>query len=408
MEPFLGNRVLDGTLRTMDIANGCGVQCDCCFIDAVRPSTIFSYESMNLLFSNQEFLKMLQPTVFRLGSAGDISDHPQAVEIAYMILDKTKPLDARRMSSQGKHHEVKIFTNYRKRTEDKLVKLIELAGGADNRLNISISLPNNRIDTVNRQFKEFAHNHKQLLQWEPYKTHGVDDYLMTFVYDHPELLSGKIIEELRHEFIAYVVKATQSEEASGHSVPHVTIERGIKNILDLLPEYVKGSGGEKNYLTRLGHQVRRIRDRIELRPGYINNPNVNINDVRTSNSVYTTGRVLPNSELINRSQLAERNEAEHMFRARDFASRGLCKTFLNPDAHWMQVYATPVESYTTRVYAQMTPDNLDLLSWIPFHPDFTTPPNWPGGKGEVIKRYDEVFEAYSFYPELHKKMNIVR
>jgi hypothetical protein len=88
--PLLGNPILDQTLRTIDVLNGCGHQCDVCLADSALPSKIFSYDSLERLFSNKDFLRMLQPDSLRFGSSGDVADHPRAGEIIAMVLEQTK------------------------------------------------------------------------------------------------------------------------------------------------------------------------------------------------------------------------------------------------------------------------------------------------------------------------------
>ncbi|KKT74671.1 MAG: hypothetical protein UW70_C0048G0015 [Candidatus Peregrinibacteria bacterium GW2011_GWA2_44_7] len=161
MEPFLENPVFDQTLRVMDVANGCGLNCDTCLADAVAPSNLFTYNSLEKLFSDPRFLQMLQPDSFRVGSTGDISDHPQAIELVEMMLKKTTGLDRKRIDKEGEHHLIKIFTNYRKGREAFVEKLLKLAEKHPDRLRITISLPLNRKSVIVDQFKAFMAKNPQ-------------------------------------------------------------------------------------------------------------------------------------------------------------------------------------------------------------------------------------------------------
>lgn len=53
IEPLLDESVLEKTLRTMDVANGCGVACDTCAVDAPLPTKIFSFDSLKRLFTGK-------------------------------------------------------------------------------------------------------------------------------------------------------------------------------------------------------------------------------------------------------------------------------------------------------------------------------------------------------------------
>lgn len=410
MEPFFGNSILDGTLRTMDVANGCGHQCDTCFADSALPSRLFSLDSLDRLFSTQHFLRILQPTSFRIGSTGDIADHPEGLEIVEMVLDRTRSLDEKRMKSQGEHHEIKVFTNYRKHNEDKLVRLIELADNADDRLQIAVSLPNNRVDTVNRQFREFARKYRNLLQWRPYNLFNFEGHMYTFEFHHPELLTGEVSEDLRTEFVDYLEK-TAAEDGmtwrNGARLTRALIEKYVDAEIYLLPVCAREQGVDE-YMKFLGKMARKTKYKRELHPGSTGNPHVGIQDVRTGFDIAITGRILSDEILMDREQLEEGMKAHHLLRDTEFYNRGLSKTFLNPDAQWIQIYATPIESYTNRVYAPLTPENLELLSQIPFHPDFPTPPNWPGGRGVPQRRDEDLQQARLRYKEIEAKMHTVR
>jgi hypothetical protein len=399
MQPFLGNPVLDGTLRTMDIANGCGQQCDTCFTDAVYPSSLFSLDSLDRLFATPEFLRMLQPS-FRVGSTGDIVDHPQTVDIAQMIVERTASLGI----------AVKIWTNYRKLHEEKLVRLIELANRIDGRLRIIISLPNNRVDTVSKQFRQFAAKHAALLQWEPHKLRNPFRFLTTFAHTHPEILES-VTPVLRAEFVEYMMQSVEENDISSWQDKPYTkadIETLVSGQIEFLPTYIKERGGIEKYKADVAQMVKEDDYARELHPGRINNPHVSADqDVRSIVPLYAFGRMLPERILFERGQLHKETKVSQMIREVDFESRGLCKTLFNPDALWLHLYATPVESHTCRVYTPITTQNLAVLSRIPFHPDFPAPPHWPGGRGKRQSKEYELARARKQYQSIKQKMIIV-
>lgn len=292
LRPFLGNRVLDGTLRTFDVLNGCGHHCDTCLVDSALPSRMFSFESLKRLFDDERFITMLQPDSIRFGSSGDLLDHPQGVEIIETALSATQPLDDRLKAQGGKErYQIKVFTNYRPKTEAQLERLIELARRYPERIRLTISLPFNRSDAVNKKFNDFVSK-------------------MSDVFGD------------RYEI-------------------------GEDGLLDV----------------GLGSTTMR---------------NVDIQDVRHPRLLFMVGRVLSKEANANRVPEWDMVEGD---RETSFADRGLVKTYLNPDALWLMVYTTPYESHTGRAFTPITPDNLDAISHIPYHPDFPTPPNWPGSKG---------------------------
>lgn len=291
--PFLGNKVFDRTLRTFDAFNGCGHHCDTCLAGAVHSSRMFSFDSLERLFNDKRFTAMLQPDSFRFGSAGDISDHPQCVEIVEMALKATQALDDNLVAEGGgKRYQIKVYTNYRPNTQEKLEGLIELAKRYPKRIDLTISLPFNKIDSVNIMFTNFV---------------------------------------------------SKMPEVFGH-------------------KYKIGEDGLLNVGT-----------------GETTMENVIIHDIRHTPFLFMVGRVLSkeaNAGRVPKWDMVEGN------RVASFANRGLVKTYLNPDALWLMVYTTLIESHTCRAYTPITPDNLAAISHLPYHPDFPTPPNWPGGKGQ--------------------------
>jgi hypothetical protein len=222
-EPLLGNPVLDGTLRMADVMNGCGHHCDTCLADAVLPSRMFSYESLEELFSDERFIKMLQPDSLRFGSAGDIMDHPRAVDIVKLALDKTRSLDEQRMASESKHHQIKIFTNYRKKSEAELDKLFELARQNPDRLRVTVSLPFNRTDVVNKQFADFAKARPKVF---PGKVDGKGFFHSEWFSDNG--LKNVGVQDVRHPRVLFMNGRVLSDEANDGRVPHydkVDVER---------------------------------------------------------------------------------------------------------------------------------------------------------------------------------------
>ncbi len=277
MAPFFDNPILKGTIRMMDVLNGCGRQCDTCLAAAAIPSKMFTAESLERLFSEPKFIEMLSPKL-RIGSAGDVQDHPEAVKITQMILEKTGD------------KKIKIVTNYRPNDEEKLLGLVGLALKYPERFHLTISLPLNKTLEVNDRFYEFIKGHK--------------DVFANLFFSS-----------------------------------------------DLMP-------GEP-----------RNNRKIE---------NISVFDVSKSVGVYKIGRVLatgPNA----RTDKSNNDLGES---ATMYSQRGFVKVQLNPDALWLMVYATMKESHTTRLYTPLTNQNVGLFSKLPWHPDFTTPPNWAGGKGE--------------------------
>ncbi|MFH2019343.1 MAG: hypothetical protein ABII80_01915 [bacterium] len=287
LEPLLGNKILDETLRTIDVLNGCGHHCDVCLADSVLPSRMFSLDSLKILFSDQKFLNMLQPDSIRFGSSGDILDHPKGVEIAQMALDSTQILDEKRMATEDQHHQIKIFTNYRPNLEKQLDQIIKIAQNNPDRFRLIISLPFNKKDNVNAKF-------------------------MDYIEARPELFAD----------MAHIGKDGLLKEA-----PKTRFE------------------------------------------------NIGIQDVRHPRLLFMTGRVL--SKSANAGRVSEFDEVETDGEIY-FENRGYVKTLLNPDALWLMIYATPYESHTNRVFTPLNKVNLETFSHLPYHPDFPTPPNWPG------------------------------
>lgn len=297
MESYLGQPTLVQTLRTMDVGNGCGNHCDTCYIDSQYISRIFGYGSLERLFYDERFLEMLQPDSLRIGSSGDIVDHQSPAAVVGMILQATQPLEDKRQVD-GNHHTIKVFTNYRPIHSEKLDSLIELAMQHQDRLRLTISLPFNRTDTVNRKFTEYVQSR------------------------------GDFFRE-------------------GYEID----ESGL-----LVPSSLRTTAS-----------------------------NFGVQDVRQTYWLFTCGRVL--SDALRKGRV-EQSNVRKLDDPETASNRGLVKTYLNPDGLWLMVYTTSHESHTHRAFTPITADNLSDLSQLPYHPDFTTPPNWPGSAGKT-KSKDE-------------------
>jgi hypothetical protein len=283
---------LKQTLRSIDLLNGCCNQCETCLADAPRPSRLISLESIRRLFFNARFLTMLQPDSLRFGSCGDLLDHPQALEILEAAIEATKPLEQRLLAGEGRHHMLKVFTNYRPSKESLLDALLALADKNRERLIVVVSLPLNRSDSINRAFIPYALARPRFFRLKEQR----------YFDGYPE------------------------------------IEGAIKF-------------GEVK---------------------------VQIWDVRHAAWLLMVGRMLDRRYL--RYQI-DPGRCQSRFRALEAEQRGFCKTYLNADGLWLMIYGTAYESHTSRIYALLSPANLGDLGKIPYHPDFASAPNWPGGIG---------------------------
>jgi len=287
--PFLGNKLLTRSLRTMDLLNGCGHQCDVCLANAALPSKMFSFASLKRLFQEPNFLLMLQSSL-RFGSSGDLLDHPDAIKIINMILWETRDLDRAIQTRTGNKERfvLKVFTNYRPNLETKLDELVGIALRHHDRLKLVISLPLNKSDIINLKFNSYVVSRPNI-----------------FAKKHHYSPDGLLRAESLHR-------------------------------------------------------------------------NICVQDVRHPRILFTSGRTLPQEYLANKCDDPLIVEADREICYRD---RGLVKTYFNPDALWLMVYTTMYESNTTRAFTPLSPDNLPVFSQLPWHPDFPTPPNWPGKKG---------------------------
>lgn len=165
LEPFLGNPIFFGALRIMDLLNGCGNQCDTCYIDAVAPSRMLSRVSMERLWLMPEFRAMLAPDSFRYGSSGDVLNHPNGVEIVEATLRSVAdfPLFAgyKRGELVTAPYRLSVLTNYRPNIERQLERLLRLTVRYPERLHLTVSLPLNLSDEINQRFDQFVVRHPE-------------------------------------------------------------------------------------------------------------------------------------------------------------------------------------------------------------------------------------------------------
>ncbi len=276
LAPLLGNPILDGSLGTTDMLNGCDHQCNTCLADAATPSKMFSLKSLEKSFFDERFLKMLAPDSLLFGYSGDILNHPQGIEIVLLALEATEKLD-HAQREQGANHKIVLMTNYRLHNEDKLDTLLMLAERNPQRLNLTVSLPLNRHDTVNENFAKFANSRKKY-----------------FSGQHPM--------------------------------------------------------------------------------------NIYVSDIRNPQVLFIQGRVLAH-EILKTKGFGHTLETNTDYDP-SFHYRGFVKLYLNPDAPWLEIDGTRYESHTHRIFTPITPNNIGVLSKLPYNPNDLTPPNWPGGHGE--------------------------
>jgi len=285
MEPLLADtetrRLLEGTFRTMDIANGCNNQCNTCLNDAKPLTTTFSADSIERLFEDERFLSILHPASIRIGSSGDIINHPDGVRIVKTILEKTK---------QMPRHKIKVVTNFRPNQMDELQELIAMAENPN--FFLTVSGPFNRDNSIGEKLLEFCRSR------------------------------------------------------------NVDFSPGVTKLTD--PIY-------PNILYFPVHHLRRI--------------------FRTGRSIKEVDKLRPPERLKGQT------------RELDCFMRGWVKTILNPDALWLQVYATGHESPTGRVYTPMDTTNIHLFRNLPWNVQFPEDPegtihapNWEKPDHEFFER----------------------
>lgn len=139
---LLEDRRLEQTLRCIDVMNGCCNQCDTCLSDSPLPTKQMSLASVERLFADERFIRILQPDSLRFGSFGDITDHPECMKILRIALSATNSV-------------IKIFTNYRRHKEALIEEILALTAESP-RVMVNVSLPLNRDESTNESFISFA------------------------------------------------------------------------------------------------------------------------------------------------------------------------------------------------------------------------------------------------------------
>lgn len=154
--------ILKRSLRTMDVGKGCGVQCDTCLVDAQPLESLFTLDSLGALFDDSRFENLIHLGGLRIGSSGDITDHPNPAQILEFALKGTRNVHAELMAKTGLPHQVKIYTNFRKQRAKKLDTLLETAMRSPDRSEITISLPLNRTGEVLDDFQQYIADRPEL------------------------------------------------------------------------------------------------------------------------------------------------------------------------------------------------------------------------------------------------------
>ncbi|MFZ5807345.1 MAG: hypothetical protein ACOY3I_09095 [Verrucomicrobiota bacterium] len=166
LQPFFGKKELHQALRLMEMLNGCKRKCDTCYEDVGYPTKMFTYESLVKVFSDPLFLNMLQPDILRIGTAGNILDHPQGIKMLNMMLETTSILDEQRRQKEGNscRHKIVVFNNYRLTQEKQLDMLLGVAQKNPERIHLVISVPFNRTNHINEQFDKYRTSRSKFFQ----------------------------------------------------------------------------------------------------------------------------------------------------------------------------------------------------------------------------------------------------
>lgn len=154
--------ILKRSLRTMDVGKGCGVQCDTCLVDAQPLESLFTLDSLGALFDDPRFEDMIHLGGLRIGSSGDITDHPNPAQILELALKGTRNVHTELMTKTGLPHQVKIYTNFRKQRSKKIDALLETAMQSPDRTKIVISLPLNRSGEALDDFQQYIADRPEL------------------------------------------------------------------------------------------------------------------------------------------------------------------------------------------------------------------------------------------------------
>ena len=154
--------ILKRSLRTMDVGKGCSVQCDTCLVDAQPLESLFALDSLGTLFDDPRFEDLIHLGGLRIGSSGDITDHPNPAQILEFALKGTRNVHTELMAKTGLPHQVKIYTNFRKQRSKKIDALLETAMQSPDRTKIVISLPLNRSGEVLDDFQQYIADRPEL------------------------------------------------------------------------------------------------------------------------------------------------------------------------------------------------------------------------------------------------------
>lgn len=287
---LLGHPILQGAIHSIDLFDGCLHKCDTCLADAALPKKMFDTMSYIDLMHDDQFLNMLNQDHVRYGSSGDISNHPDAAFILQETIEATKFLSP---------YFVKVYTNYRPRYAAVIDEFIDIANLYPDQFELIISLPYNRVDSVNVAFEEFVRERPEVFGTLPKPKKGLRSFFW-----HENVVGNIYIQDVRH-------------------IPHDPLMVG--RVLDTFDNESTDDENRKTMQTRYDDQ------------------------------------------------------------------RGLVKVYLNAECLWLMMYVTQFESHTSRLFTPLTSENIGILSMLPYHPDFPTPPNWSGGKGRYRHVVDDEF-----------------
>ena len=150
---FIRHPGLEGTLNAMDLTVGCRYPCQTCIRDSGLLSSTISSESIDKLTSDHAFSRLLADFNICVGYAAEPSDNPQFLNIISTLIQMDVPRDYR----------FDIRTNYRKQKEQSLSELLALSE-TNRQINITVSLPLNRDDTIQKDFAGFKQNNEVLFK----------------------------------------------------------------------------------------------------------------------------------------------------------------------------------------------------------------------------------------------------
>lgn len=296
LEPLLSDpdflNLYKGSIRTMDLLDGCTRQCAYCYADAQKPTEMMSAQSILKLLDDERFIQLLRKDKFRLGSSGDCCDHPEIVSIVRTFIE------------QCPQKTIEVWTSYRRKDKAKVEELLKFV-------------------------KQYGSDRfKLLVSLDPYNE-------KVFLEDFGDLF--------------------YRDEETDCLEPY---DKDFEYILNVFGAFVHTSGRAKG-----GKDVKDIK---------VTESNVRISFAKAFKQAGKTG-------------------AEN------------CSVHLNTNL-WLKQYVPLDESHTSATYTQITPENFKELSQIPYHPDFETPPNWAGGRGEIRNREDEKKYMESVREKMNKRI----